>query len=265
MFSPDGTRLASVGRGYTIHIWEVCTGKLLHRLPGHQGRVKCLAFSTDGKILASGGLDTTVLLWDIEKVLGGHQRIPNKKVSANRLEALWKELADADAAQAFRAMIRLAEAPKTSVSFFKQHLKPVPRLDAREKRRVARFLAHLNSEKYSVRKAATRELDSLDDWVEPLLEKILVSSPSLEVRRRVNLLLAKRKRWFVSQEDLRILRAMEVLEQIGSPEARAILSTLGTGEPRAWLTQEANAALQRLNQRTPQRGRNWCTPITNEN
>src|SRR6266540_29533 len=43
------------------------TGELLHTLEGHEEAVTCLAFSPDGKMLATGSPDRTVRLWDVAK------------------------------------------------------------------------------------------------------------------------------------------------------------------------------------------------------
>jgi WD40 repeat protein len=47
--------------------------RLLHELAAHTGKVRCLAFSPDGKTLASGGADNVVCLWDVGS---GKQRGP---------------------------------------------------------------------------------------------------------------------------------------------------------------------------------------------
>jgi hypothetical protein len=49
-----------------------------------------------------------------------------------------------------------------------------------------------------------------------------------------------------SNEELRIVRAIEALENLGTPEARQLLETLAKGAPGTTQTKEANASLQRL-------------------
>jgi WD40 repeat protein len=64
-FSPDGKTLASGGWDDTVRLWDVTTGKELRRLFAHQALVARVAFSGDGKVLASrGGLDGVLRLWD---------------------------------------------------------------------------------------------------------------------------------------------------------------------------------------------------------
>ena len=75
-FSPDGSILlvSSVSRIHSfcsdaIDLLDIKTGKKLHSLPGHTEPIETLVFSHDGKILASGSQDGTVLLWDWDKVI----------------------------------------------------------------------------------------------------------------------------------------------------------------------------------------------------
>ena len=65
-FTPDGTHLA-VGTDVGVWLYAVPDGKETALFTGHTGHVNALAFSPDGKILASGGFSNPIIqLWDIE-------------------------------------------------------------------------------------------------------------------------------------------------------------------------------------------------------
>jgi hypothetical protein len=121
--------------------------------------------------------------------------------------------------------------------------------------RVPQFLRDLDDDAFPVRQKAKAELARLGKTAEPALRQALTKSPSPEMRRSLEQLLkeldAKRQTPFEgsfrSKESLHGVRAVEVLEQIGTAEARAVLETLANDAPvMSALAREAQAALDHL-------------------
>ena len=63
----------------------------------------------------------------------------------------------------------------------------------------------------------------------PILQKSLAANPTREARRRIEGLLNKLNSADLSAETLRGVRAVQVLEMLGSHEARKILQALADG------------------------------------
>jgi WD40 repeat protein len=251
--SSDGTLLSvsaeyahDSGPGVSFRCYDLRGRRLLREQRGHTASVCCLAFSADGRRLASGSDDTTVLVWDVAGL-----RPARAAVAAPRdLEPLWADLGGDDVARAYRALQALAVVPERAVPFLAARLQPATaRVDAK---RLARLLADLDSGQFRVRAKAAAELEALGETAEPALERALEGEAALEKRRRLQQLLGK-----VHQlrdrppppERLRQLRALELLEQVGTVEARRLLEVLAGGTADACLTREAQAAVRRLAKR----------------
>ena len=126
-FSPDGNMLASggnasLGSGATVRLWSLKFGSskpsikdypvLLKALEGHTVGVNSLAFSPDGKLLASGGLDKTIQirLWDVEEQKQVALQLSQKAIEYGVL----KRQAESDKAMYDSLLNRLKEADITS-------------------------------------------------------------------------------------------------------------------------------------------------------
>jgi hypothetical protein len=242
-FSPDSHLLATAGPD-ALHLWEVASGQELFRRAGHEkfrgsfgpSFIDSLAFFPDGRSLATGLVDGTILVWGLVP-----EATAAPATSPRELDQLWTDLAGADGTRAYRAVHLLAGSPARAIPFLKEHLRPVAAVDPK---RVERLLADLDSAQFTVRTAAAEELAQSIEQIEPRLRRVLEGQPSAEVRKRVDALLAG-SRAVPTGPTLRVLRAIWVLERIGTPEAKQALHKLAGGAP-ARETREAREALERL-------------------
>jgi RNA polymerase sigma factor (sigma-70 family) len=240
-FSADGKSLASAGTDRTIRFWELATGKERHRLRDNRSELLTLVLSADGKRCFSGGKDASILVWDVWAA-GGATAKPSKP----ELESLWTDLGNADARKGFRAIRALAAAPGPAVTLLRDKLRPTPEAAPE---RLAQLLKDLEDDRFAVRKRATEEFERLGFEAEPALRKKLTGRPSAEASRRIKAVLTKLDQGSVSANSLRLLRGLEALEGMGTPEARKALEKLADGPADSWLTQEAKASLARLAKR----------------
>ncbi len=231
-FSPDGRSVATGDAFGALLLWELASGRPRHSFIGHQSRTYSLAFSPDGRTLAASSVEAPVYVWDVAGTLEPRpRRLPNEE-----LQCHWTALAGEDAPAAFEAIRRLAAAPKQTLPFLRERLKPVPAPDLP---RVRQLVKALDSDVFAERQKAAAELAKHADAAASLLRQTIKDKPSLYVRRTLQQILESLE---TTPETLRAVRAVEVLESITTPDAVRLIDEMAKGTADARLTREADAA-----------------------
>src|SRR5262249_33555985 len=157
--------------------------------------------------------DTTVLVWDLTPS-GCTLR---KTLPPEVQDRLWADLAGRDGPAVYRAVWELADAPAQAVEGLRPRLRASLTGLAPRGERIRRLLAALDSDSFSRRESASKGLAELGTDAEPALRQALAEHPSAEVRRRTAALLtAGLRQRPPSPAELRLLRAVVVLERIGT-------------------------------------------------
>jgi WD40 repeat protein len=220
----------------TVRLWDSMTGQELARFGGFKWDVATVAFSPNEKQLFAGLNDGTILLWEVAAQPAAAS--PGKE----DLEALWKELALDEPSRAHKALWSLVGAPKESVPFLRGRLKPV------DGSVILKWIADLNSQTFVDRDAAANGLIKAGAQALGSMQTALKNKPSLETHRRLVQIL-KSLPEVPDPDTVRTIRAIMVLERIGSTEAQAILESLAGGAAGARDTDEAKGSLDRLGKR----------------
>ncbi len=239
-FSPDHRLLALFGPNTgEIVVWDLRRGQERQRFSGLGAFGSSLAFSPDSQLLVSGLANSTLLVWKVAtQPKAGRPAVLDAAGTAKA----WAGLAG-DPRKAFAARGALEMSPEKALPLLKKRLKPVQPADPALMRRL---LADLDSDNFKAREKARKELEELGDRASGALCEALKKRPSLEAQRRIEALLKRLMPPIADSETLRSLRAIAVLEDIGTSEARKILETLAKGSMDARLTREAKATLERM-------------------
>ena len=152
-------------------------------------------------------------------------------------------LGDPDPKVARPAMGRLAGRGTSAVEFIRKRVPPVPRI---REGTIDRLVKSLDAAGFREREAASADLDCLGPAAIGAVKARLQAGVSEEARARLQRFLDKHDHPDLQPDELRSLRAIEVLEALGTAEAKKALEALAAGEPGANVTREAAGAAHRL-------------------
>jgi hypothetical protein len=249
-FAPNG-RFLVCQLTSRLELIELVTGQTCLELPFFESTGKtctALSVSPDGLLLAVGTspVDGVVLL-SLVPPDADLREAPTEEDIAQA----WAQLAESDASAAYKGAWVLATAGDSTIDFLRDRLASVtePNVDPE---RIAKLVADLDDDHFEVRERATTALQQIGPRALPHIKQTVTDeSVSTEHRLRLTRLIATMEaalRRF-SGEPVRRLRAIGVLERIGTRPAGELLAELASGPPTARETLDAQSALVRLKTR----------------
>jgi WD40 repeat protein len=241
-FSTDGRTLVSGSFDRTVRLWEAFSGKQIANFKGHIGEVHGVAFSRDGRSVFSAATDANILQWDVPG-LSNNGKVPELTLGPQEIENAWGILASEETPKGHDMMWRSIASHKQAVPSLTK------RLYYLEPELVKKWFRDLDSTHFPTRLAAMKNLEDKGRWMEGRYDAAIATAPSLEYRRRVEILkdkLVAANSPSLAQERLRVRRIMLMCEQVGSEEAIDALRKLGDKGPEEELRDEAKASLKRL-------------------
>ena len=229
-FSPDCRYLASASWDKSIRLWEIATGQHMLTLPGHKsGSIDLLSFSHCGRRLVSASSDGTVLFWSLEPQ--GWDPPLKAGISPEKIRSLWTRLDAPSGGHAYETIWTLGAIGEEALESIGDVLVEG------SGERVQLLISQLDDEDISVRDRAVDQLRKLN--AEAALREGLESIRSPEARARAKALLSSFESPIpMSPRQLHRIRVIQVLERIGTDNAREFLKGLDT--------RDAHEALKRL-------------------
>jgi WD40 repeat protein len=243
--SPNNRHLATVSSEKLV-VWDLAAGRAVaewsfpSNQPNHVPWISGgLVFSPDGRTLATGHADGTVLLWPLPESISEGPWNDAEGV------AFLNDLGDELLANSYPAVWQLCTQPVDAVRLLKARFPLAPAALPEEWKKL---IAGLDSSRFAEREAATKRLEQLGRAAIGPLRQALKDKPSAEQVKRIETLLSEfdptntRPRG----DDLRAVRAVAVLEICGTDEAKKLLAQWAERGANPRLADEAAKAVERL-------------------
>ncbi len=240
-FSPDSRLLifGSSGTSGRVEVWEMATRGLVRKFSTGYGGITRVCVFPDGTKLASAGAEEAVTVWDLT------YRTDKTAPKANELVTAWAAL-DSDAAVGYPAIKLLASAGDRGTDTIARGTKDL----LLTQRKIKEWVDDLGSQTFTIREVASKELISLGASALPAVSAATLSEDpevrdrALEVLRKLQAKGQSAPARGLAGDALRLVRAVQALEEIGTAQAKSLLNEIATagGAP----ADEAKAALARL-------------------
>ena len=241
-FIDNGKSLACGTVEGNIVYWNIMTGESFLE-SGKCGEIVSMCYDANDVRLVTGNSDTTVLFWraphwkkDVNEGLS--VSVGSNEYYGNRWASL-RSQTDNSFFDAFRLFVRDGD---DSVAFIRRHLQPIPEPDMEL---ITQCIRSLSDDQFEVRKKSFAQLKRFGDLAFPQLHHRLREAPLLDEKKLIQQLL--REENVLTPDQLRNLRAIQILEYIGTSDAKDLLCLISTGSTASRLTRSASASLKRLN------------------
>lgn len=222
---------------YHVSIVEWASGQVRSEIPVATAPPHSLCFSPDGASLAIGTGDTSVLIYDVADLKRAIEK-------PNAPDALWDMLTGDSAKRAWDAIRELSARPDVAMPLLIEKIKPIVAADKPAKEQVAKWIEQLDAPAFADRESASKSLATHGKHYEADLRAAIETTASLEVKERLEKIVEKIMKPVLP--NVMEVRAIELLERIGTADARALLTKIAAGDATHPLTKDAAASLKRL-------------------
>ena len=240
------------GKASDSYLWDAVTTTNIHKFAGHDETSNMVAcgFSPDGRYLAtcaSGRTDSSMLIWDLNKLVFGDLTLSKEKLETNQIEKIWTELSSSNAETALSAVKDFVRHHPAVVKQVSKRINDTTTLVDQTK--ISEYISQLNNKSFEIRHKATEKLRKLRNAAEQALRKALRETKSVETRWRVTTILKTPlgKPKIAAGDFRRLQRTIHALELSDSDAGNQLLKNLADGHPHIDLANEARDALKRVN------------------